>query len=166
MLDWQIPINEIYEKHCLKIEKCDSDAILYHYTSPAGLLGIFNSSTLWLSDSDFLNDSSESDYFAGLYHDTIPYLDNHSKEGRFRFNTGMFSYYHTSSFSHPRQTADRIKEMRYILSMSLDRDNLKVKFDKIKNDIVKIQEYLNNINLLTAELVKNSINSYTILTNT
>lgn len=124
MLDWQIPINEIYEKHCLKIEKCDSDAILYHYTSPAGLLGIFNSSTLWLSDSDFLNDSSESDYFAGLYHNTIPYLDNHSKEGRFRFNASMFSYYHTSSFSHPRETVKRIKETRYILSMSLDRDNL------------------------------------------
>lgn len=124
MLDWQIPINEIYEKHCSKIEKCDSNAILYHYTSPAGLLGIFNSSMLWLSDSDFLNDSSESDYFEGIYHDAIPYLDNHSKEGRFRFNAGMFSYYHTSSFSHPRQTANRIKETRCILSMSLDRDNL------------------------------------------
>ena len=67
MLDWQIPINEVHEKHCLNIEKCDSNTVLYHYTSPAGLLGIFNSSELWFSDSDFLNDSSESDYF----HDTV-----------------------------------------------------------------------------------------------
>ena len=66
MLDWQIPINKIHEKHCLKIEKCDSDTVLYHYTSPAGLLGIFNTSELWLSDSDFVNDSSESDYFHNI----------------------------------------------------------------------------------------------------
>ena len=38
MLDWKIPINEIHEKHCLKIEKCDADTMLYHYTSPAGFL--------------------------------------------------------------------------------------------------------------------------------
>lgn len=124
MLDWQIPINEIHEKHCLKIEKCDSDAVLYHYTSPAGLLGIFNSSALWLSDSDFLNDSSESDYFHGIYSQANPFTGTGRKEDRFKFNAQMFSYYHTSSYSSPRQTANRIKETRYILSMSLDRDNL------------------------------------------
>ena len=124
MLDWQIPINEIHEKHCLKIEKCDSDAVLYHYTSPAGLLGIFNSSALWLSDSDFLNDSSESDYFYDIYSQANPFTGRTRKEDRFKFTAGMFSYYHTSSYSSPRETASRIKETRYILSMSLDRDNL------------------------------------------
>ena len=48
----------------------------------------------------------------------------HKKEDRFKFNAGMFSYYHTSLHSSPRETAHRIKETRYILSMSLDKDNL------------------------------------------
>ena len=124
MLDWQIPINKIHEKHCLKIEKCDADTVLYHYTSPAGLLGIFNTSELWLSDSDFLNDSSESDYFYDIYSEANQFAGRTRKEDRFKFNAGMFSYYHTSSYSSPRETANRIKETRYILSMSLDRDNL------------------------------------------
>ena len=124
MLDWQIPINKIHEKHCLNIEQCDPNAILYHYTSPAGLLGILNSSTLWMSDSDFLNDSSESDYFYDVYHKATPSEGETRKEDFFRFTAGMFSYYHSSMFSSPRQTAGRVKETRYILSMSLDRDNL------------------------------------------
>lgn len=124
MLDWQIPINEIYEKHCSKIEKCDADTVIYHYTSPAGLLGIFNDSALWLSDSDFLNDSSESDYFHDIFSRIITFGGKTRKEYHFIFNTWMFSHYHTSSYSRPRETADRIKETRYILSMSLDRDNL------------------------------------------
>lgn len=124
MLDWQIPINEIHEKHCLKIEKCDSDAVLYHYTSPAGLLGIFNSSALWLSDSDFLNDTSESDYFYSIYSRANLFAGKTLKENRFKAYAGMFPYYHTRSYSSPRETANRIKETRYILSTSLDRDNL------------------------------------------
>ena len=124
MLDWQIPIDKIHEKHCLNIEQCDPDTILYHYTSPAGLLGILNSSSLWMSDSDFLNDSSESDYFYDTYHKATPSAGETRKEDFFRFTAGMFSYYHSSMFSSPRQTAHRIKETRYILSMSLDRDNL------------------------------------------
>lgn len=125
MLDWQIPINKMHEKHCLKIEKCDADTVLYHYTSPAGLLGIFNTSELWLSDSDFLNDSSESDYFHEIYSQANPFPGSaYKKQDRFKFNASMFSYYHTSSYSSPRETAHRIKETRYILSMSLDRDNL------------------------------------------
>lgn len=124
MLDWQIPINEIHEKHCLKIEKCDTDTILYHYTSPTGLLGILDSSEFWLSDSDFLNDSSESDYFQDIYNQANQPIGNTRKEEHFKFNAWMFSYYHTSSYSCPRQTANRTKETRYILSMSLDKDNL------------------------------------------
>lgn len=124
ILAWQIPINRIHEKHCLNIEKCDSATILYHYTSPAGLLGVLSSSSLWMSDSDFLNDSSESDYFYDVYQKATPYTVETRKEAFFRFSAGMFPYYHASMYSSPRQTAHRIKETRYILSMSLDRDNL------------------------------------------
>lgn len=124
MLDWQIPIDKIHEKHCLNIGECDADTILYHYTSPTGLLGILNSSSMWMSDSDFLNDSSESDYFYDIYHKATPHTGETRKEEFFRFSAGMFSYFHSSMFSSPRQTAHRIKETRYILSLSLDRDNL------------------------------------------
>lgn len=124
MLDWQKSIDEIHEKHCSKIEKCDPDTMLYHYTSPNGLLGILNSSSFWLSDSDFLNDSSESDYFYDVYTTTNSYKGENRKEDGFKFNAWMFSFYHSSSYSNPRQTSHSIKETRYILSMTLDRDNL------------------------------------------
>ena len=124
MLDWQIQVNKVYEKHCSNIEKCSSDTILYHYTSPTGLLGILSSSSLWMSDSDFLNDSSESDYFFEIYHEAVPYSVQTRKEEQFRHTADMFSYFHASMHSWPRETAKRIKETRYILSMSLDKDNL------------------------------------------
>ncbi len=124
MLDWQIPINKVHEKHCSNIEKCDPDTVLYHYTSPAGLLGILNSSSFWMSDSDFLNDSSESNYFYDLYNIATPYAGETRKEETFRLSAGMFSYYHTSTYWTPRQTSNRIKETRYILSMTFDRDNV------------------------------------------
>jgi hypothetical protein len=37
----------------------DSPAILYHYTTSAGLLGIIESKSLWASDAEFLNDAQE-----------------------------------------------------------------------------------------------------------
>jgi len=33
--------------------------VLYHYTSPAGLKGILETSSLWATDADFLNDAQE-----------------------------------------------------------------------------------------------------------
>jgi hypothetical protein len=34
-------------------------SVLYHYTSPAGLKGILETSSLWATDADFLNDAQE-----------------------------------------------------------------------------------------------------------
>ena len=34
-------------------------SVLYHYTSPAGLKGILETSSLWAADADFLNDAQE-----------------------------------------------------------------------------------------------------------
>lgn len=124
MFDWKGEINQVYAKHCNKIEKCPSDTILYHYTSPAGFLGILHSSSFWFSDSDFLNDASESYYFKDVFSNANTYSSGTRKEKIFKFNTEMFSYYHTSNFSEHRQTSNNIKETRYILSLSLDNDNL------------------------------------------
>lgn len=135
MLDWQIPINTIHEKHCSKIERCADDTLLYHYTSPAGLLGIFNTSAFWLSDSDFLNDSSESEYFYNIFQQVVHSKDDElRKEKMFKFNAGMFSLYHASFHASHRETSRRIKETRYILSMSLDKDNLNLWSYYTKND--------------------------------
>lgn len=124
MLDWQVEIEKIYQKHCNKIEKCDSDTVLYHYTSSAGFLGIINSLSLWLSDSDFLNDASESYYFYEIYSKADVHKNSTRKEEIFKFNSSMLSYFHTSLHSDQRVTASRLKETRYILSLSLDKDNL------------------------------------------
>lgn len=135
MLDWQIPINKIHEKHCSKIEKGADDTLLYHYTSPAGLLGICNTSAFWLSDSDFLNDSSESAYFYNIFQEVVHSEDDERKKEKiFKFNAGMFSLYHASFRTSHRETAQRIKETRYILSMSLDRDNINLWNYYTKND--------------------------------
>ena len=44
-------------------------AILYHYTSPAGLLGIVKSRSLWASGIHYLNDSSEYRHAVGVLQD-------------------------------------------------------------------------------------------------
>lgn len=124
MLDWEAEIEKIYQKHCNKIEKCDSDTVLYHYTSSAGFLGIITSLSLWLSDSDFLNDSSESYYFHDIYSKANVHKNSTRKEEIFRFKSSMFSYFHSNLHSSHRETAGRLKEIRYILSLSLDKDNL------------------------------------------
>jgi len=42
---------------------------LYHYTDLNGILGIFNTKSLWASNAFFLNDSSEISYGLNLSHD-------------------------------------------------------------------------------------------------
>lgn len=44
----------------------DNSGLIYHYTSPAGLLGILETRSIWLSDTQFLNDLSEVRYAAEL----------------------------------------------------------------------------------------------------
>src|SRR3954462_8138065 len=56
MLRFSSPLIDL-EKQAEKIPD-----ILYHYTNPAGVDGIFKSKSVWLSHSGFLNDSSEYEH--------------------------------------------------------------------------------------------------------
>ena len=124
MLDWQSEIEGIYEKHRDRIEKCASDCLLYHYTSPLGVLGILDSQKIWMSDSDYLNDSSESYYFYEVYHEADRKERESRKEENFKLNAGVLPYFHSSQYSRKRITSERMPEKRYVVSLSLDKDNL------------------------------------------
>lgn len=54
--------------------------IIYHYTSPEGLKGIFDTSSLFATDMYFLNDSSEGMYVASLIEENIDRLCKNDKE--------------------------------------------------------------------------------------
>lgn len=55
----------------LERSKVDPPEILYHYTTQEGLLGIVQSSSLFLSDARFVNDRSEVSYGRGLFADRL-----------------------------------------------------------------------------------------------
>ncbi len=55
-----------------EIEKLHGN--IYHYTSPEGLKGIFDTSSLFASDMYFLNDSSEGMYVISLIEENIDRL--------------------------------------------------------------------------------------------
>lgn len=60
---WKIDIDAIHQKHLNNIQTDGVNGLAFHYTSPAGFLGILSNKCIWLSDCDYLNDASESDYF-------------------------------------------------------------------------------------------------------
>jgi hypothetical protein len=49
-----------------KLMQTEPPASLYHYTTPSGLEGILRSSSLWLTDTRFMNDTSEGVYGLNL----------------------------------------------------------------------------------------------------
>lgn len=58
----------------------DSNALIYHYTSPDGMKGILENKTIRFSDRYFLNDSSEGTYIMDLCIKNIEILvPNHDK---------------------------------------------------------------------------------------
>lgn len=63
---WKAEIDRVHQKHLDNIQADGVDGLAFHYTSPSGLLGIFSKQSIWFSDCDYLNDSSESDYFFDL----------------------------------------------------------------------------------------------------
>lgn len=62
-------------KTTLRNDSADSShtppRVLYHYTSAAGLRGIIESKSIWLTDLRFMNDLSELQYAQGLIRDRI-----------------------------------------------------------------------------------------------
>ena len=50
--------------------------IIFHYTSPEGLIGIITNSELWFSRYDCLNDASEGKYIESVYARTLKTLED------------------------------------------------------------------------------------------
>ena len=48
--------------------------VIYHYTDPAGLIGILSSGQLWATDIQYLNDSSELQHAQRLYRQVLEEL--------------------------------------------------------------------------------------------
>lgn len=63
---------------------------LYHYTTSTGLLGIVKSGTLWMSDSQSMNDSQEISYFKELVKQTADNICNNNQSGMLTANYKNF----------------------------------------------------------------------------
>lgn len=122
--EWKKLIDDVHEKHISYICKEATDGLFFHYTSPNGLLGIISKSSVWFSNSDYLNDISESDYF----HEVSSNINMKGKPGKkaknLAFRTYLISMFHSNRNGDGRQTFCREKERRYIFSSSLDFDSL------------------------------------------
>jgi hypothetical protein len=80
--------------------------ITYHYTSQAGLLGIFSSRTIWASAIQYLNDASEFAFARGVVGNAVSELEVLSKHQRAvveiamrRFTEGGIVHHCATSFS-------------------------------------------------------------------
>lgn len=125
-MDWKKKIDDIHFKHLNNIQLADSSDIIYHYCSPTGLMGIFNSESLWLSDSDYLNDASESYYFFEIFSEiTNGEVEEPSNRRvwNFTFQSYILSSLHKEEYGQKRMNSQRQREFRHILSLSTDSDN-------------------------------------------
>ena len=114
---------DIYYQYIKQIPNVPDDTIIYHYTSPEGLLGITKGNCLWATDINYLNDSSELRYIYILVNHIVqmnlnkwnpdfcskilnlcdPWIERYDLSNRL-----LFSY----------------KTDSYVISFSLDQDNL------------------------------------------
>jgi len=62
----------------LDINDFPKDKIIYHYTSATGLLGIFQSQTIWATEASYLNDSQEIKYGIDLARAELDQLSKQS----------------------------------------------------------------------------------------
>lgn len=78
MDNWNEFIKMYNSFHYKGIEQ--SHGIIYHYTSPEGLKGIFDTNSLFATDMYFLNDSSEGMYVTSIIEENIDRLCKDDKE--------------------------------------------------------------------------------------
>ena len=121
---WKIEIDAIHQKHLNYIQTTGVGGLAFHYTSPSGLLGILSNKNIWFSDCDYLNDSSESNYFLKL--SSTVFSSNVSS--RVAENLSLRSYliamFHSNNDDCGRKSFSREGERRYVLSMSVNEDTL------------------------------------------
>lgn len=124
MPKWKNEIDSIHAKHLNYIQPDGVHGLAFHYTSPSGLLGIISNGSIWFSDSDYLNDASESDYFLYLASQIFSSVQESKKAANFAFRSYFMSLLHSNDRNHGRETLSREKERRYIFSLSVDSDAL------------------------------------------
>jgi len=121
---WRELIDKVHDKHLKNIQADGVGGLAYHYTSPAGLLGIVSNESIWLSDSDYLNDVSESDYFFSLASKMFSSNKTQKAAKNLAFRSYMMSLFHCNDSGRGRETTTRERERRYVFSLSLDEDAL------------------------------------------
>ena len=67
----QTPEWNNFRKQVLDQLKYKTNRLLYHYTSPEGLIGILSNNRLWFTESSCLNDESEGRYIYSIIQDCI-----------------------------------------------------------------------------------------------
>ncbi|MES3044662.1 DUF2971 domain-containing protein [Sphingomonas faeni] len=88
--------------------------ILYHYTNSEGLSGMLKESKIWLSDSRFVNDKTESSHFIDLSIDIISKLIKDTDDESKKHYYDAIVYY--------LQEAEQYNS--YIFSLSFRKDDL------------------------------------------
>ncbi len=121
---WKELIDNIHDKHLNYIQADGVGGLAFHYTSPSGLLGIISNQKIWFSDSDYLNDVSESDYFLSLASNVFSTNKDQKAAQNLAFRSYMMSLFHSNDCGRGRETSSREIERRYVFSLSLDEDAL------------------------------------------
>ena len=121
-LQWKVEIDNIHQKHLNYIKINQIDELVYHYTSPTGLLGILSNKSIWFTDCDYLNDASESNYFLNLYSKVFSSFPESSDSKHFTFLSFLIAIFHSKEENFGRQFLSRESERRYVLSFSIDED--------------------------------------------
>jgi hypothetical protein len=105
---------------------------IYHYTSPEGIIGIFNNNELWFSRFDCLNDINEGKYIINPYRKAIeelrgiidesflkeiaelePDFKHYFRKGPIQNNGDTTSYY-----------IENIESIPYLCCFSINKDSL------------------------------------------
>ena len=121
---WKIEIDAIHQKHLNYIQTDGVGGLAFHYTSPSGLLGILANKNIWFSDCDYLNDTSESDYFLKLSSTVFGSNVSSRVAENLSFRSYLIAMFHSNNDDCGRRSFSREGERRYVLSMSVNEDTL------------------------------------------
>ena len=121
---WKTEIDGIHQKHLDNIQVDGVDGLAFHYTSPSGLLGIFSNQKVWFSDCDYLNDSSESDYFLEVSSSVFGVASPSRMVENLSFRSYLLASFHSNYNGSGRESFLRESERRYVFSLSVDEDSL------------------------------------------
>ena len=114
---------EIFEECVNCIQDVSEDSIIYHYTSPEGLLGITDKQCLWATDINYLNDSSESRYVYLLVSNILK-SKSESWNKDFQESLSLRCEHQIKKYDISNRLLFADKTDVYVISFSLDRDNL------------------------------------------